>query len=291
MTGVPRRLAAPGAALSAFLLARSTARTADHAAVRAVPGWVRPNYRGRPVSLAGGFGAALGATLAALGTSPRGIRPAVLACAGAAVAAGAYDDLIADRVEHEGDKGWRGHLRALRAGRPSGGVVKAAAVGGASLLAGRSLGGSWRAAAGRALLISMTANLVNLFDLRPGRAAKVSLLAGIVGSGGSGGPAGGVAGAVAGAAAACLPEDLGERRLLGDLGANTLGVLLGVRLATAARPTRLVTGAAMLALTMLSERVSFSGVIDRVAPLRALDRLGRRTDPVPGSRTAARASE
>ena len=31
----------------------------------------------------------------------------------------------------------------------------------------------------------------------------------------------------------------------------------------------------VLALNLVSERVSFSRVIDRVAPLRALDRMGR----------------
>jgi len=38
---------------------------------------------------------------------------------------------------------------------------------------------------------------------------------------------------------------------------------------------------ALVVLNLASERVSFSRVIDRVPPLRALDRWGRRPPPAP----------
>jgi hypothetical protein len=89
-----------------------------------------------------------------------------------------------------------------------------------------------------------------------------------------------------GAAIALLPEDLGERAMLGDAGANALGALLGVAAAASlSRPARLVLLAAITGLTAASEVVSFTAVIERTTALRWLDMLGRRpvpAAPVPG---------
>ena len=73
-------------------------------------------------------------------------------------------------------------------------------------------------------LIAGGANLLNLFDLRPGRAIKVAALAGglLVAAGGRG-PGATRAGIPLGAALALVREDLGERAMLGDAGANALG--------------------------------------------------------------------
>jgi hypothetical protein len=164
------------------------------------------------------------------------------------------------------------------------------------------------------------ANLLNLFDLRPGRALKVALASGTllaagaprgaarrgtarrgtaIGPGAALGP-GAAAGPLAalepgalltvaaplGAAIALLPEDLGERAMLGDAGANALGALLGVAAAASlSRPARLALLAAITGLTAASEVVSFTAVIERTPALRWLDMLGRRpvpAVPVPG---------
>lgn len=251
-------------------------RVADGPALDAVPGWRRTNFRGRSVSLAGGTGAVAGALAGAL-LEPAGRRGAAVLAAGAAAVAGGYDDLLATRAEVAGDKGFAGHLAAIRAGRVSGGVVKVAVIGGAALLAAGRLQDHRRSGhlADRVLragVIAGSANLLNLLDLRPGRAGKVAVAAGgLLASG----PAGGVAAAGAGAAAGVLPGDLGERTMLGDLGANTLGALLGVRLAAGSVRTRMVALAVIGAITAASERVSLSKVIDDTPALRRLDRLGR----------------
>ena len=240
---------------------------------------MRRNYRGSQVSLAGGTAAAVGA-LAAAALEPRARRGAALLAGGAAALAGAYDDLLAPRAEAAGDKGLAGHLAAARAGRVSGGVVKVAVIGAGALVAAGRLDGTGRRGGGRlpdrilrAGVIAGSANLLNLLDLRPGRAGKAALAAGLIASSG---PAGGVAAASAGAAAAVLPGDLGERTMLGDLGANTLGALLGVRLAAGSRRTRVGAAVVIGALTVASERVSFSQVIDATPALRWVDQLGRR---------------
>jgi UDP-N-acetylmuramyl pentapeptide phosphotransferase/UDP-N-acetylglucosamine-1-phosphate transferase len=258
-------------------------RLADGPALDGIPGWRRTNYRGRTVSLAGGTGAVAGALAGAL-LEPSGRRGAAVLAGTAAAAAGAYDDLLATRAEVAGDKGFAGHLAAIRAGRVSGGVVKVAVIGGAALVAAGRLDGSTRSGTIggladrllRAGVIAGSANLLNLLDLRPGRAGKVAVAAGgLLASG----PGGGVAAAGAGAAAGVLPSDLGERTMLGDLGANTLGALLGVRLAAGSVRTRTVALVVIGAITAASERVSLSKVIDDTPALRRLDRLGRA--PIP----------
>jgi UDP-N-acetylmuramyl pentapeptide phosphotransferase/UDP-N-acetylglucosamine-1-phosphate transferase len=86
-----------------------------------------------------------------------------------------------------------------------------------------------------------------------------------------------VAAATAGAALGVLPEDLAERTMLGDTGANAAGALLGVAaLVSARRRGRWALLAALVALTVASEKVSFTRVIDATPVLRELDAWGRR---------------
>ena len=272
------RAAAVGRALRCALVAAGVSAVAVRVCGRldAIPGWQRQNYDGRTVSLSGGAAASLG-SLAGAALERPGRRGAALLVGTAAALAGGYDDLLAPRAEAAGDKGIAGHLDAVRAGRVSGGAVKVAVIGGSALIAAGRLRGSGGSPVAdrllRAVVIAGSANLLNLLDLRPGRAGKVALAAGLMSSSG---PASGVAAASAGAAAAVLPGDLAERTMLGDLGANTLGALVGVRLASGSSPTRVCAAAVICALTAASERVSFSRVIDATPVLRRVDQLGRR---------------
>jgi hypothetical protein len=123
-------------------------------------------------------------------------------------------------------------------------------------------------------LVAGTANLVNLLDLRPGRAGKAGALVAAAGLGGS---AGGLVAGPLGATLAVLPADLGEQVMLGDCGANAVGALLGLRLAAlSGRASRAGLLAGVVALTLTSEQVSFTKVIEATPGLRELDRLGRR---------------
>lgn len=140
-------------------------------------------------------------------------------------------------------------------------------------------------------VIAGTANLMNLLDLRPGRALKAGVLLGTPLAAGRAKTrsrradlrvrrAGGLAAGPTGAAAALLPDDLGERVMLGDCGANALGAQLGLALAARTGPiARAGLLAGIVALTAASERVSFTQVIERTPGLRELDGLGRRRDP------------
>ncbi|PFG38339.1 hypothetical protein ATJ97_0813 [Georgenia soli] len=250
--------------------------------------WERTNYAGRTVTLLGGAAVGAGACAAALATTataPAAGRAAVAGAvaAGAGAAMGLVDDLREDTAEPA--KGLRGHLGALARGRVTTGALKIAGIGAGALVASwlvtpRQGAGVARAAEvlTGAALVAATANLHNLFDLRPGRTLKVAtLVSAPLAVGAPGTAPGALAAAAFGVAGAALPDDLRETAMLGDTGANALGGLVGTALA--AQPSRAVRGgalAAAVALTLLSERVSFSRVIERTGPLRRLDALGRR---------------
>ncbi|TQN43152.1 hypothetical protein FHU33_2582 [Blastococcus colisei] len=241
--------------------------------------WRRMNYAGRPVTLLGGPALAASATASAVLGAPTGTRTAAALVGTVSGLVGGYDDLAGARPEQARDKGLAGHLAALRAGRVSAGAVKVAGIGAAAaaaaVLTRRGTGvGALLDGVLTTGLVAGTANLVNLFDLRPGRAGKAGVLAA---SACLGGPGGSLVAGPLGATLAVLPDDLGERLMLGDSGANALGALIGLRLAAIpARAPRAGLLAGVIALTLASERISFTKVIEATPGLRELDRLGRR---------------
>ena len=236
--------------------------------------WTRRNFRQRTVDLLGGPAAAAGALVTAAGVRasglPAGQAAALAAALGTSAALGAYDDLAG--VTHA--RGLHGHFAALRRGELTTGIVKMAGLTAAGVLAAprrRPAAGRWVDAA----LIAGTANLINLLDLRPGRALKAVAIVGVPMAAGRDAAAAGAAGAVA-TAAVLMPGDLGERHMLGDCGANALGALLGWVLAMrSSLPARAVALAGVTGLTLLSERISFSTVIERNAALAGVDAWGR----------------
>lgn len=198
---------------------------------------------------------------------------AVLAAAGFGLL-GLLDDLAGDGSS----RGFGGHLRALRSGQLTTGAVKLFGGGAVAVLVASTVSDQRPARLlADAALIALAANLANLLDRAPGRVAKASLLAAL--------PVVVVAGAdarlvgpmiVFAATAALVWPDLRERLMLGDTGANVLGSSLGVAVVlTSASSTRSIVLVVVLVLNLVSERVSFSKVIDRTPPLRAFDRLGR----------------
>jgi len=194
-------------------------------------------------------------------------------------ALGFLDDVLGGDAE----RGWRAHLKALAAGRLSAGGVKLfgggvlaltlASAAGSSASGG---GGAARVAADGAL-VALAANLGNAFDRAPGRTIKVSLVAwvplAVVARGGAAGVA---LAPVMGAALGLLPDDLGERLMLGDAGANALGAALGLAALLSLGPAaRLAVTAALAVLNVAADVVSFSKVIKRTPALDRLDQLGR----------------
>jgi UDP-N-acetylmuramyl pentapeptide phosphotransferase/UDP-N-acetylglucosamine-1-phosphate transferase len=253
----------------------------------AAPIFTRENHRGLSVPTAAGLIVPL-AVLASetvlqlaesLDWEPNAVtdapRAAVLILALGLGLLGLLDDLAG-----AGESGgFSGHLGALRHGRFTTGSLK---LFGGAAVAIVAVQGPRSDSLGRVLLdaalIALCANAANLFDRAPGRTLKVTLLAFVALAAATGAPAEllGVAVAV-GAGAGLLWPDLREQLMLGDVGANVLGGVVGLGVVIATSPTtRTLVLLGVLALNLASEGVSFSKVIDRVPPLRALDRAGRR---------------
>jgi hypothetical protein len=285
------------AAAAGSVAAAGAARAAYAVLTRRPPGgektWTRVNHRGEPVTLLEGPAVAAGAVLAQFFCSERArssARPAqALALAGAgAFGFGVYDDLAGSGKR----RGLRGHLGALANGEVTTGAVKLGGLGVTGLASALLLGGEPADVVINAGLVAGGANLLNLFDLRPGRAIKVATLSAALIKAGAPERGGQAVAAPLGAALALLPDDLGERAMLGDAGANALGAMLGGAAAVSLpRPARIALLAGIVALTGASEKVSFTKVIEAVPPLRWLDMLGRRPPAVADVAPAPREAE
>lgn len=250
------------------------------------PALERPNRDGRALPTATGVLAVAAVVLIEAGRSVFGafgvghargdtVRVLVLlACVGFGLL-GLLDDLAGTHADH----GFRGHLGALAHGRVTTGVVKI--VGGGALavvlVSADRAGVSGARVVTDALLVALAANLTNLFDRAPGRAIKVGVAAWVPLAVMARGDSVGVAIApVIGAFVGLLGDDLHQRLMLGDAGSNVIGAVLGLAVVLECGPTvRSVVLVVLVVLTLVSELVSFSRVIDRVGVLRRLDDLGR----------------
>ncbi|MBI2168301.1 MAG: hypothetical protein HYU28_02200 [Actinobacteria bacterium] len=189
---------------------------------------------------------------------------------------------IDDVAVHQTASGFRGHLQALTKGELTTGGLKLAGGGLLALvLAAPGAAGDLDRLVLDGLLIALAANLGNLFDRAPGRAMKVGLLAWVPLLIANGTNAVGVALApLMGSVVGLAPDDLRERIMLGDAGANALGATLGVGALLTLDPTgRTIAVVVLAALNLAAEVFSFSRFIARVPPLRLLDELGRSRDP------------
>ncbi|MFI9255286.1 hypothetical protein [Streptomyces sp. NPDC053069] len=235
-----------------FLLSAALTRAGQALLRCSAPGgrerWERKNHAGRPVGLYAGPASAVSVAVAA-GRAHPGAGLAVLA----AGVCGAYDD-----VAGAGDprRGFRAHLGALRDGEVTSGAVKLFGISAAGLVAGALMKERFLDKVLAGVVIAGAAHVVNLLDVRPGRAAGAVLALGAPGLLRSG-PAGELAAAVVGAAAAVLPEDLGERTMIGDTGAHALGAALGAAVVAGnQRPALLAHAVAVVAATVQGDRVS-----------------------------------
>ena len=240
--------------------------------------WERTNHAGRPVTLLEGPAYAVGA---ATGAALLGGGPAPVLATTTAAALGALDDLAGD----SSSKGLRGHLGALARGEVTTGAVKVLGLALTGLATAALVDRGERGPRGGdgpsaldtlvgGAVVAGTANLLNLLDLRPGRALKATLALGAVAATR---PRSVVAGAsAAGAAVGLLRPDLAGESMLGDTGANAAGALLGTALVQGAgRRGRWTALAVLVGLTLASEKVSFTKVIESTPVLRELDALGR----------------
>ncbi len=232
------------------------------------------------IALVTGWATTVVGVLVVVAIEGRWTRPATALTAVAALwvvvaVAGFVDDLASG-----GPRGLRRHLASLVHGRPTTGILKVVVI----ALAAVATAAVVRAGDGPVLLvtaavvIAAAANVWNGLDVSPGRAGKWFVIVAVVLL---------VAGPpsvawplllmLAGAEFPLVVFDVRERGMLGDIGANLLGFAVGAQLA-AVLPLwpLLVAAAALVALNVVAETVTFSTIVGAVPPLRWLDHLGRR---------------
>lgn len=241
--------------------------------------WLKVNYRGKVVPCSYGviwwaFCSVLYAELTwAAAAETRPLSMAFLLSAFGFGLLGLADDLWGSTEF----KGLRGHLRALRQGKMTTGLLKA--VGGLALamVTAFQLQTGWAVLVG-GLLIALMANAMNLLDMRPGRAVSVFLVLSVV-----------VViyllrteqaftaallGFLMAAALLLRRRDAAGEAMMGDVGSNLLGGVLGVSLVAGLPPWAQAIVLFLLAtLHLAAERVSLSQWIENTPWARQLDRM------------------
>jgi len=161
---------------------------------------------------------------------------------------------VADDLWSGEERGFRAHLGA----GATTGVLKLVGIPAFAFWRTRSLSG--------AVLVGLSANLVNQLDTKPGRALKAYLAASIP------------LRAPKAMAVLLAPYDLREMAMLGDSGSNTLGAVLGFEsVGRFTERQRWSAIAALAGLTLLGERHSLGALIERTPVFRELDAWGRQT--------------
>ncbi len=246
-----------------------------------VPALLRRNYAGRDVVAAGGVVAIGAFVLTVAGMLvvdeelARGAYRATIVVFGFGFV-GLVDDVVGTHAE----RGLRGHLRALRDGRLTTGVAKLVLGVSVAVIATVPFVDGNEARVLEIVVIAGAANVGNLFDLAPARATKVAALA-FVPLVACYRPTSMMIGPLCFVAAVVglVVHEAREHLMLGDGGANALGAVTGLAFAIASQGADVWLWPAaitVVGLNVAGEFVSFSRVIDRVPPLRALDQLGRR---------------
>jgi UDP-GlcNAc:undecaprenyl-phosphate/decaprenyl-phosphate GlcNAc-1-phosphate transferase len=252
----------------------------------ASPALERSNYRGHRLPTAAGVLVIIAVLVVEAGRAAFGAlgvgdtvdltieRSEVLFAVFAFGLLGLVDDVLGD----ERRSGFRGHVGALLHGEITTGFLKLFGGAGVAVVLVATPGfATGRRLLVDAVLIALAANLANLLDRAPGRTIKAALigyvpLAVVLGTG----PVGVAIAPVMGATFGLLADDLRERLMLGDTGANVVGATLGLGVVLGRGEVSRATALGVLvAANIAAEIWSFSAVIDRVPPLRWLDRLGQ----------------
>ncbi len=184
--------------------------------------------------------------------------------------------MIDDVFGSQGDKGLRGHFGHLLGGNLTTGSLKALGTGAIAIFASGMRSNRFDLMLLDAALIALCANAVNLLDLRPGRALKAFVFVGAVLA--MAVPPPQSAGLLASLAVALvlIKPDLKEKVMLGDVGSNAFGAVIGaVFVFNFKWQFRLVAVALLAAVHVYAERRSITDLISKAPFLRALDELGR----------------
>lgn len=186
--------------------------------------------------------------------------------------AGALDDLIGNRNV----SGLKGHFKSLFKGELTTGGFKALFGGFVGLVVSVCISSSIVDIIVNTLIIALSTNLMNLFDLRPGRAIKAYLVIMIS-----------IYITLTGYTKVfpllILPNvlayfntDLKARGMMGDTGSNVLGISIGVLMALGyGIKVRLAWLVFLILMHLITEKFSLTKIIEKNRVLKFIDNLGR----------------
>ena len=186
--------------------------------------------------------------------------------------AGALDDLIGNRNV----SGLKGHFKSLFKGELTTGGFKALFGGFVGLVVSVCISSSIVDIIVNTIIIALSTNLMNLFDLRPGRAIKAYLVIMIP-----------IYITLTGYTKVfpllILPNvlayfntDLKARGMMGDTGSNVLGISIGVLMALGyGIKVRLAWLVFLILMHLITEKFSLTKIIEKNRVLKFIDNLGR----------------
>lgn len=185
--------------------------------------------------------------------------------------------LIDDLVGNRDTTGFKGHIKSLLKGKLTTGGFKALIGGFIALLIGSLFSFHIVEILVNALIIALFTNLINLLDLRPGRALKgflsISILLIIVGLSRE---VRVILISIIGYAIGYFPQDIKAKSMMGDIGSNTLGVILGiVTVISYTMTAKFIVLAALVLIHIIAEKYSITEIIKKNSILNFIDELGR----------------
>lgn len=186
--------------------------------------------------------------------------------------AGIIDDTIGNRDV----SGLKGHFKSLFKGKLTTGGFKALFGGFVGLIISVSISKDLVDIIVNTLIIALSTNLMNLFDLRPGRAIKVYLVIMIT-------IFCTLTGYIKILPLLILPNvlayfnfDLKAKAMMGDTGSNVLGISIGILMAFGyTLYVRIGWLVFLLLIHLLTEKFSLTKIIEKNKVLNFIDRLGR----------------
>lgn len=188
-------------------------------------------------------------------------------------AVGLIDDLIGNRTT----LGLRGHLRLLLKGKLTTGGLKALVGGLISLLVSSLLSFNMKEIILNTLILALFTNFLNLLDLRPGRAIKgflfistIFIFTGLLEEVKT------ILISFMAYTVAYLPQDIRGKSMMGDVGSNSLGIILGiVTIINYKLYIRYIVLGLLVLIHLVTEKYSLSEIIEKNFLLKFLDELGR----------------
>lgn len=184
--------------------------------------------------------------------------------------------IIDDSLGNRRVTGLIGHFKALFKGSLTTGAFKALLGGFVGLTLAVTLSKSIPNIIVATLVVALSTNMMNLFDLRPGRAIKAYVILAIIIFLASAKFNREVMMLIVPAVLAYFYFDLRALTMMGDAGSNVLGVSIGVFIVSSFDlPVQLVSLVLLVAIHVLTEKFSLTKIIENNKFLNYVDKLGR----------------